>query len=70
MSASKPHRALSREERAIWWEAFKIAFGAALGTSRTILTRSYPAIVRVSSEAADAALASYRRAVRGEPLDR
>jgi hypothetical protein len=32
-----------------------------------LVADGYPAVVRVASEAADAALAAYRRAVRREP---
>ena len=56
---------LSREHRAVWWKAFGIAFKVALRRDGETLSRSLPAIARLSSEAAWAALDEYRSAAKG-----
>ena len=57
--AKQSRRPLPPELRQVWWDAFLGAFRVALAKDGTTLTRSFPAVIRLSKEAADAALTAY-----------
>lgn len=61
---SNRRRHLSREHRAIWWEAFRDYRRLALSRDGNTVERSLAAITRLASTAAWADLDEYVRAVK------